>query len=208
MIWDLATGLKVGELTGHIGWATTIAITFSGRHAVTGSRDKSVRLWHLATRKEVGILQGHRDWVTTVAVTPDCQYIVSGSRDCTLRLWNPKTMKTIAIFNADSAIVTCSVLQMRNEGRLASYVIAGDEFGLVHFLQLENLTSGPSLVTAWKQPKIAAGCPFCHTWPDLPETALGKEWRCPSCNVQLWMNPFLIDADWRSVAIEWQRGDR
>ena len=62
-------------------------MTPDGRHVVSGSDDKTVRLWDLATGQEVRRFTGHQSSVRSVAVTPDGRYVVSGSLDKTVRVW-------------------------------------------------------------------------------------------------------------------------
>ena len=58
-----------------------------GRHIVSGSWDKTLRVWELRTGRCLNTLQGHTSLVNSVAVSPDGRHIVSGSVDKTLRVW-------------------------------------------------------------------------------------------------------------------------
>jgi serine/threonine protein kinase len=85
-------------LAGHKHWVLTVAAAPDGRHVVSGSRDKTLRMWDLATGKQVRRLRGHKDAVTSVAVTPDGKYVVSGSWDNTVRLWDLATGQEVRRF--------------------------------------------------------------------------------------------------------------
>ncbi len=72
---------------GHRKGITAVAVTPDGRHVVSGSRDKTLKLWDLDTRQYLQTFKGHPEQVTAVTVTPDGRFIISGSCDNTLRLW-------------------------------------------------------------------------------------------------------------------------
>jgi WD40 repeat protein len=57
-VWDLTTGTVHAVLTGHTSWVHAVACTtFDGRPvAITGSRDKTVRVWDLTTEAELTLL--------------------------------------------------------------------------------------------------------------------------------------------------------
>jgi WD40 repeat protein len=48
-----------------------VAFSSDGRHIVSGSCDKSVRLWDLSTGETLKVLEGHTNTVTSVAFSPD-----------------------------------------------------------------------------------------------------------------------------------------
>ncbi len=88
-MWDAGTGQPIGDpLTGHTGAVTSIAFSPDGKHIVSGSTDKTLRIWDAATGQPIGDpLTGHTDTVGGVAFTPDGRRIISASGDKTLRLW-------------------------------------------------------------------------------------------------------------------------
>jgi hypothetical protein len=58
-------------------------------------------------------------------------------------------------------------------------------------------------------PKLeyAFGCPLCHTWSEVPQSALGSEIPCPNCGKPIWLNPFTIEGDWKPIAKAWQKSE-
>jgi WD40 repeat protein len=56
-------------------------VTPDGRHVVSGSDDKTLRVWDLATGETTVTLQGHAGPGNAVAVTPDGRHLVSGFDD-------------------------------------------------------------------------------------------------------------------------------
>ena len=78
-------------LEGHSNSVTSVAFSPNGKHVVSGSHEKTLRLWDAATGALQQTLEGHSDWVTSVAFSPNSKQVVSGSRDKTLRLWDAAT---------------------------------------------------------------------------------------------------------------------
>ena len=79
-------------LQGHTSLVWSVAFSSDGRHIVSGSSDKTIRLWDVQTGSQVGNpLQGHTSLVRSVAFSPDGRHIVSGSDGCTIRLWDAQT---------------------------------------------------------------------------------------------------------------------
>ena len=75
-------------LEGHSNFVTAVSLTPDGRRAVSGSRDKTLRVWDVETGQCLRTLEGHTNWVTAVSLTPDGRRAVSGSWDKTLRVWD------------------------------------------------------------------------------------------------------------------------
>ena len=60
--------------------------TLDGKHIVSGSYDKTVRVWGAQAGQDVmDPPKGHNYCVTSVAFSPDGRHIVSGSHDKTVR---------------------------------------------------------------------------------------------------------------------------
>jgi WD40 repeat protein len=79
-------------LKGHDYWVMSVAFSPDGKHIVSGSDDKTVRVWDAQTGQSVmDPLKGHDDSVTSVAFSPDGRYIVSGSDDKIVRVWDTHT---------------------------------------------------------------------------------------------------------------------
>jgi WD40 repeat protein len=66
-----------------------VAFSPDGKHIISGSNDKTLRLWDASTGTPIGQpMKGHEDAVISVAFSPDSKHIISGSNDRTLRLWD------------------------------------------------------------------------------------------------------------------------
>ena len=106
-IWDTQTGVLVERTEGEQGHKDSVySVAFSpdGRHLVSGSLDKTIKMWELnnggfynragvqpKSGKCVKTFEGHKDFVLSVALTPDGQWVMSGSKDRGVQFWDPAT---------------------------------------------------------------------------------------------------------------------
>jgi WD40 repeat protein len=104
-------------------------VTPDGGQAIWGSRDGSLKVWDLRTG-QVRTLAGHRGTVEAVAFAPEDGQAVSASIDHTVKVWNLETGAVVATFTCEAAAMCCTFAGERR-------IIAGDEWGRVHFLSLE-----------------------------------------------------------------------
>jgi WD40 repeat protein len=130
-VWDIEKGETVRTLEGHTDLVNAVAVTPDGRFAVSASNDGTLKVWDIEKGETVRTLEGHTDLVNAVAVTPDGRFAVSASDDGTLKVWDIKTDKAVAGFTGDGPLITCAILP---DG---TTIIAGDQLGRVHFLQLK-----------------------------------------------------------------------
>ncbi|EDR02557.1 uncharacterized protein LACBIDRAFT_393910 [Laccaria bicolor S238N-H82] len=87
--WSERCFLRIAD---HDGAVKSVAFSPDGRHIVSGSDDKTVRVWDAQTGQTVmHPLKGHEDHVTSVAFSPDGRHIISGSDDKTVRVWDAQT---------------------------------------------------------------------------------------------------------------------
>jgi len=105
-LWNLNTGNLVHCLRGHSDWATALAVTPDGGHAVSAARDLTIRVWDLKSGELIHTFQGHSDSVNSLAITPDATHLISASGDHTLKLWALKSAKFPSTSQAHSGSVT------------------------------------------------------------------------------------------------------
>ena len=86
-----------GRLEGHTGRIQAIDLTADGRLAVTGSRDKTVRIWDLGLKRATHILKGHAREIVDLQISADGDRIASFSRDRTVRIWDVRTGQALRV---------------------------------------------------------------------------------------------------------------
>ncbi|QDU08123.1 SUMF1/EgtB/PvdO family nonheme iron enzyme [Gimesia aquarii] len=96
--FNQAGGTLIRTFSGHLQSISCVAMTHDGKHAVSGARDRLLKIWDLSTGRPLHTLKGHSRAVFCVAVTPDAKYVVSGSDDKTLKIWELATGKLIQTF--------------------------------------------------------------------------------------------------------------
>jgi hypothetical protein len=80
--------VRMRTLAGHADRVTSVALTFDGALAVSGSEDCTLGVWDVGSGELLRTLVGHQKWVTAVALTPDGKMAVSASEDMTVRVWD------------------------------------------------------------------------------------------------------------------------
>ncbi|KAH3744688.1 Protein FAN [Pelomyxa schiedti] len=75
-------------LSGHTAPVQCCCIVPGGSKAITGSRDKTLRVWNLKTLSAERVLTGHTKEVTCCCATRDGSILISGSLDHTVRVWH------------------------------------------------------------------------------------------------------------------------
>jgi WD40 repeat protein len=139
-LWDLESGTELCVLEGHTAQVTAVAISEDGQLAISGASDCTIKVWDVSRppsreRPDLGSLcvrtvQLHEDAVSAVALTSDVRYGVSAAWDNTVRVWDVRTGELIASLTAEARVLDCAVFL---DGRT---IVAGDETGHVHFLDL------------------------------------------------------------------------
>jgi predicted NACHT family NTPase len=90
-VTDIAVSLR--KLEGHTGEVLGAALSPSGRQALSGSTDRTVRLWDTATGQELKRFEGHAGPVYGVAFAPDGKLAASCGEDRLVLLWDSATGK-------------------------------------------------------------------------------------------------------------------
>ena len=107
----------LGTLEGHGDSVTSTALSADGLWALSGSKDKTLRLWEMATGRCVRTFEGHTKRVYSVALSADGRWALSGSCDRTLRLWDAATGECVRTLEGHTGWVTSVVLSA--DGRWA-----------------------------------------------------------------------------------------
>ena len=87
-------------LSGHENIVWSVSSSTDGKIAVSGSKDKTVRVWNTETRSLLHTFTGHLGGVRSVSISHDKQFIASASADETIKLWNVETGDLIRTLTA------------------------------------------------------------------------------------------------------------
>jgi WD40 repeat protein/serine/threonine protein kinase len=106
----LAGAWHTHTFEGHTDAVNSVALSGDGRHALSGSQDKTLRLWDLVNGICVRTFDGHAGGVKSVALSEDGQWVLSGGGDKTLRLWDSSTGACIRTLEGHAKAVTSVTL--------------------------------------------------------------------------------------------------
>ncbi len=85
----------IDRLGGHTDRIHSLQMTADGERAVTGSRDRTLRVWDVRRKVCTQVLKGHEREVLDLDISANGRRIVSISRDRTLRVWDAESGLTI-----------------------------------------------------------------------------------------------------------------
>jgi WD40 repeat protein len=105
-VFDLAARREEGALAGHEGAVTSAAFAGSSR-ALSGGRDRTVRLWELDGKGGSAVLVTHADVVAAVDATPDGVRGACASWDGTVRILDLRRRETAHVLEGHAAHVSC-----------------------------------------------------------------------------------------------------
>uniref|UniRef100_A0A7S4S906 Uncharacterized protein n=2 Tax=Ditylum brightwellii TaxID=49249 RepID=A0A7S4S906_9STRA len=126
-------------LGGHSDTVNCCALYSGDKLAISGSRDKTLRVWNLFTGEQVQILKGHRGGVECCAVYGDGTHAISGGYDKTLRVWDLATGEEVRTLEGHSEAVMCCALY--EDG---THAISG---GMDNTIRVWNLSTGDEVWT-------------------------------------------------------------
>lgn len=101
---------------GHKAPVETVTVTPDGQLALSGCRDKIVKVWKVENGQEVTTFTGHAAKVNAVAVTPDGRFALSASDDNTIKKWGIEDGQRTLTFAGHEGSVT--VVTITADGKL------------------------------------------------------------------------------------------
>ncbi|MFQ5864548.1 MAG: WD40 repeat domain-containing protein [bacterium] len=121
LVWDIKSGKCLRALSEHSDRVSAIALTQDGRLALSGSKDKTLRIWDIENGRCLQVLLGHTGEVYPVVLRPDGRVVVSGD-DCKyiLRIWDIKSGQHLQTLEGHRNLISC--LASTIDGR---YMISG-----------------------------------------------------------------------------------
>jgi WD40 repeat protein len=124
---------EIRRFAGHSAGVVEATFAPDGRTAVSGGKDRTVRLWDVGTGQEIRRLAGHTGSVLSVCFTPDGLHVVSGSSDRTLRLWDAGSGKEVRRYQHNAGLGFFSRVTPDGDRIIAS---ANDDY--IHIWDLES----------------------------------------------------------------------
>ncbi|XP_019873626.1 guanine nucleotide-binding protein subunit beta-2 [Aethina tumida] len=100
--WDLESGRKTADVSGHNGDVVSISLGPDKQTFVTGSVDKTCRLWDLREQKPKQTFFGHEADVNSVCFHPSGYAFATGSEDKSARLFDIRSDQQIALYKPPS----------------------------------------------------------------------------------------------------------
>ena len=108
VIWDLSTGIRVGEPLRHRGPVRAVCFSPDGRLVATGPEEGDVQLWDVKTTRPVGPPLPHRNFLRGLAFTRDSRRLLTWT-PLDVRVWDvatgaPLTEPMVADYNVQRAV--------------------------------------------------------------------------------------------------------
>ncbi|MFH7025535.1 MAG: NB-ARC domain-containing protein [Heteroscytonema crispum UTEX LB 1556] len=164
---DFSLDTEYDTKTAHDRSVEVVAFTPDGKQVISASKDNTIKIWKVETWENEATFRGesnsayalgdyeHKEHFHLqagqiectlhstrntlpflIATTTDGKRQIWTSGDETLLVWDVSLGKFIATFTGDSAIRCCAVASDRLT------IVAGEQSGQLHFLQLEGVQSG------------------------------------------------------------------
>jgi WD40 repeat protein len=96
--WQTNTDQCVRTFKVHAGGVESVRLSTDGSLALSGSRDKTLKLWDVTTGRCLRTFKGHKSGVSSVDLSPDARYALSSSSDGTMRVWDVESGRCLRTF--------------------------------------------------------------------------------------------------------------
>jgi WD40 repeat protein len=211
-VLDIESNKNILILRGHNDIVSKCVFSPDDKYILSGSNDKTMKLWDITNGSLLHTYEGHNGIITVCSFSPNGEYILSGSNDGLVKLWSVHACKNICNYWVGGFV---KAIAWNPDGD--NFKIC-DNLGNIHSIKINNANNKPIIATSWqfnrsqgifhrKTVKITAyGCPKCKRWININEFNIGTNVQCPYCSTTVKLNLFVIEADWRPIALKWYRG--
>ena len=109
-----ASARRISKFEGHTKAVTSICMDGTGRYALSGSGDETMKLWDLANGNCLHTFIGHTDGVGSVSLCADCRCALSGGDDGA-KLWDVASGRCLRTLEGDAEVGSRSIRAGRGE---------------------------------------------------------------------------------------------
>jgi len=138
--WDMMTGQRLYELTGHTGFIDSVKFSPNGTRLATASQDETARVWDLTSRREILKLPVGQSGNVAIAFSPDGKRLAATGKEDTAIIWDTVGGKELLTLKGHTASVV--QLAFNPDGTQLVTVSANSEDGL----KVWNSTTGEELL--------------------------------------------------------------
>jgi hypothetical protein len=124
ILWDMESGKVMKEFKK--GGLSSLAISPSGRYALSGDRKGKITLWNSLTGNEIKSVKADHGpvfppmaEVRSVAFSPDEKYALSGGYDNILKLWDIPALSEVKTFKGHTSLGGISSVAFSPDGKYA-----------------------------------------------------------------------------------------
>jgi len=103
ILWDLRSGERLREFSGHRDVLYDAEFSPDGSHIATAGYDRKIRIWEAKSGAEIHTIEIHNGAIFDLAFSPDGQVLASASADETVKLWQVETGKRLDTLNQPEA---------------------------------------------------------------------------------------------------------
>jgi WD40 repeat protein len=143
-VWDVATGRRIRVLKGHKDRISSVTFLPDGKHALSASSDRTMKLWDVASGDVVRHFPVPAGW-TGAALSGDGKLVLcwtwDGGEIRQLELWDVDSAKLVRIFQDDPG--PCHDLALSRDGKLA--LSAGDATTPEDTVRLWDVATGKAI---------------------------------------------------------------